>query len=890
MKKLLSILLLCFCFLNFNTLFSQDIEWPTDIAEVNTGANSTYLVQSSNIDGTPLVFGYVLGAFYTDDAGNLKCGGFANCSSSQHQLVVWGDDVLTPAKEGFAEGESITWLAYNNFLDQTYSASIEATSATANLYTINSFNVVTAFNVSGAVSGCNDSIACNFNTNATEDDGTCAYPAENFNCDGSCLDTDGDAVCDLDEIIGCQDASACNYNTMATDSSLCVFATGDCDSCSGDTDGTGTVVDNDVDNDGVCNADELGTCTDETACNYNNDSTVETDDLLCVYATEACETCSGELDGTGSVIDNDSDNDGICNADEISGCQDATACNYDATATDSDGLCEGLFGCTDSTYYEYNQEATCDNNSCSTLIVFGCTDSAAFNFNANATEDDGSCIAVIEGCTDASAFNFNELANTDDGTCYKYGCISEWADNYDELATDDDGSCYKYGCISEWADNYDELATDDDGSCELVACNYPYFFEYDSNYTISDPLLCITLIVEGCTNSDAENYNEEANLDDGSCVVFGCMNQEAENYNPDATIQDNSCVYYGCTNETAENYNEQATDNDGSCIIYGCVLSVFPNYNPEATIDDNSCSFDGLDIYGCTDQGALNYESQATQDNGSCLFNEEVESCSYTIEEEYIPLELYIGWGMFGYTCTDAIDVSVAFESITENILLVKENGGEIYFPEFNFNGIGDLVYSRGYQINMIEEVTDFSFCPTLIVTENIPQREVGDLAEGGIVFYVDETGEHGLVAAMEDLTEGATDPNGWGYNGYEWGCYDEYVNGADGTSIGTGYQNTLDIVAGCSETPIAASEALAYESEAYSDWYLPSKDELMEMYNTIGNGSPEGDIGGFGNNYYWSSSEYSYNVAWYVYFDNGDAGSYLSKYFANRVRVIRAF
>lgn len=352
------------------SLHAQVVEWPTDIAEVNTGANSTYLVQSSNLDGTPLVFGYVLGAFYKDDAGNLKCGGFANCSSSPHGLSVWGDDVLTPTKDGFSSGDTITWLAHNNFLDQTYSASIESTNTTANIYTLNTVNVVTAFNVSGSISGCNDTIACNFNTNATEDDGSCEYAAENLNCDGTCIDTDGDAVCDLDEITGCQDASACNYNTMATDSALCVFATGDCDSCSGETDGTGTVVDNDADNDGVCNADELGACTNETACNYNNDSTVETDDLLCVYATEGCETCSGESDGTGSVIDNDSDNDGVCNADEISGCQDTTACNYDATATDSDGSCEGLFGCTDSTYYEYNQEATCDNNSCSTPIVF----------------------------------------------------------------------------------------------------------------------------------------------------------------------------------------------------------------------------------------------------------------------------------------------------------------------------------------------------------------------------------------------------------------------------------------------------------------------------------------------------------------------------------------
>ena len=123
----------------------------------------------------------------------------------------------------------------------------------------------------------------------------------------------------------------------------------------------------------------------------------------------------------------------------------------------------------------------------------------------------------------------------------------------------------------------------------------------------------------------------------------------------------------------------------------------------------------------------------------------------------------------------------------------------------------------------------------------------------------------------------------------YQWGCYETSISGADGESIGTGYQNTLDIVSECSETPIAASEALAYESEGYSDWYLPSKDELIEMYNTIGNGSPEGDIGGFGNTWYWSSSENDSNFAWGVYFDNGHT-NFANKYNASRVRVIRAF
>ena len=593
------------------SLHAQVVEWPTDIAEVNTGANSTYLVQSSNLDGTPLVFGYVLGAFYKDDAGNLKCGGFANCSSSPHGLSVWGDDVLTPTKDGFSSGDTITWLAYNNFLDQTYSASIEATNTTANIYTLNTVNVVTAFNVSGSISGCNDTIACNFNTNATEDDGSCEYAAENLNCDGTCIDTDGDAVCDLDEITGCQDASACNYNTMATDSALCVFATGDCDSCSGDTDGSGTVVDNDADNDGVCNADELGACTDETACNYNNDSTVETDDLLCVYVTEGCETCSGELDGTGSVIDNDLDNDGVCNADEISGCQDATACNYDATATDSDESCEGLFGCTDSTYYEYNQEATCDNNSCSTLIVFGCTDSTASNYNANATEDDNSCIAVISGCIDSSAFNYNSQANTSDETCvneidveFTYSTTNSTLTfsvvvdtlnlilGSNEITTGDIiGGFYLADGVLNCA-GYEEW-TGEDISINLYEDDLttPEVDGITSDATIywivlQDATQFNYLVDLSITSVPGANFVNQ--MDVNQTIVIGCQDSTAFNYNSAATIADGACVPFieGCTEMDACNYNEDANTNDGTCYTITATIDSFMINTPLSVVTD----------------------------------------------------------------------------------------------------------------------------------------------------------------------------------------------------------------------------------------------------------------------------------------------------------------
>ncbi|MDG1396147.1 MAG: DUF1566 domain-containing protein [Flavobacteriales bacterium] len=315
-------------------------------------------------------------------------------------------------------------------------------------------------------------------------------------------------------------------------------------------------------------------------------------------------------------------------------------------------------------------------------------------------------------------------------------------------------------------------------------------------------------------------------------------------------------------------------------------------------------------------------------------------------ENPSLEVNLVAGWNMIGYPCTQDMLLTDGFSSVDDKISMVKNNNGAVYIPEFNFNGIGFLESGQGYQVKMNEFVMDFSFCESVqypnlegctdceasnfnqlaniddgscnydsdgdgvIDSEEVVgcqdslacdyninatdsgecfyaqdgydcdgniTAEIGDEIEGGYLFYLDETGTRGMVAAMEDLGE------------YEWGCIETSISGADGQAIGTGYQNTLDIVSGCSETPIAASEALAYELEGYSDWYLPSKDELYEMYNTIGNGSPEGNIGGFGNNWYWSSSEVNGNFAGNVDFDNGGT-NFDWKDSADRVRVIRAF
>ena len=158
----------------------------------------------------------------------------------------------------------------------------------------------------------------------------------------------------------------------------------------------------------------------------------------------------------------------------------------------------------------------------------------------------------------------------------------------------------------------------------------------------------------------------------------------------------------------------------------------------------------------------------------------------------------------------------------------------------------------------------------------------IGDQQLGGIVFYIDETGMHGLVAAI------------WDWAGiYEWGCYGTSISGADGQSIGTGLENTIAIIASCSETNTAAYECSNAVIDGYSDWYLPSAYELSEMWGNIFLGSTTFNQGNFwGNVIYWSSSEFDSFTPWYVYFtpEHGFPQAWHSKNSSFYVRPIRSF
>ena len=134
-----------------------------------------------------------------------------------------------------------------------------------------------------------------------------------------------------------------------------------------------------------------------------------------------------------------------------------------------------------------------------------------------------SCIACIYGCIDPIACNFNSLAEVDDGSCdFPNGCGDPLYLEYDISVTCSDvNDCLTpivTGCINPVACNYIPLANVNDGSCDLPnGCGNALYLEYNPLVTCSDASSCLTLIVNGCIDSIACNYNISADVDDGSC-------------------------------------------------------------------------------------------------------------------------------------------------------------------------------------------------------------------------------------------------------------------------------------------------------------------------------------------------------------------------------------
>jgi len=495
---------------------------------------------------------------------------------------------------------------------------------------------------------------------------------------------------------------------------------------------------------------------------------------------------------------------------------------------------EEILGCLDSDYQEFNPFANIDDGSCLNEHVFGCIDENAFNYNPDATQmeiyptcnyelwigdagADGwgnSFLGVVQGNnqwsftmgpgeyeqifpiwletdkpvkifyfeiggaqTPPEEVEFQTLHNSFKLTDQNGVVLIH--EGWNPFANNGQGALQPFappfyqtyeampfcgtlciptieGCLDSTALNYNEEANTDDGSC--------------------------IEIIPGCTQEIAFNYDENANFDDGSCVaeIVGCMDSTAWNYNSEANVGDDSCLYFGCTDSEATNYNEGANVDNGSCLYPGCTDPSAFNFNSEANIDDGSCI---LPIYGCTDPNAFNYDATANTDNNSCI--PVIEGCTNIFAFNYDAFANTDNGSciLTVYGCTDSTALNYDSDA---NV----DNGSCIEIVE----GCTDPI---ALNYNELANVDDFSCIDPVYGCTDSTAFNYNELAN------VDNN-------SCIPVVEGCTDPTAFNYNADAntedfscieviYGCtdenafnYDELANTDNGTCI--------DILTGCTD------------------------------------------------------------------------------------------
>jgi len=336
----------------------------------------------------------------------------------------------------------------------------------------------------------------------------------------------------------------------------------------------------------------------------------------------------------------------------------------------------------DDNYIEFNPAATVSDSSCATLKIYGCTDSTMFNYDSTANTMDyidscdytlvlhdlagngwvGSRLEIYQDDTSqfvmTSGFNqtytlqlkapklvrakffINQQAS---GTALECGftLINPMGDTVISVKPPFIQPFFVYGgitycgnecieivegCMDNMAFNYDSTANTPLPCYYVPGCMSPAYLEYHidtSNGVYTDINIqdsCVNLAVFGCTDTASFNYYSTANVDNGGCipVITGCMESLALNYNPLANTPDTCIAYvYGCTDPTMFNYDSLANTDDGSCepFVYGCMDSTMFNFNPLANANDTCVPY----IYGCTDPSMYNYEASANTEDFSCV-------------------------------------------------------------------------------------------------------------------------------------------------------------------------------------------------------------------------------------------------------------------------------
>jgi len=259
-----------------------------------------------------------------------------------------------------------------------------------------------------------------------------------------------------------------------------------------------------------------------------------------------------------------------------------------------------------------------------------------------------------------------------------------------------------------------------------------------------------------------------------------------------------------------------------------------------------------------------------------------------TISSEFVLADITVS-GVDGMACAWVFFMIKMYDSAGAVVPLCASDDGlsVLLDPQFATDASSSCAAltsadSTGFVYTLDQLVAAESVNSLSIESSGTRKYSVGDTGPGGgTIFYVDLNRSVGsqyfeaACAGWQNNCDGTSpDPTA------EWGCMGINFE-AVGTAIGDGEQDTPDIANGCSAATLAGD----YTNSGKSDWFLPSRDELNQMYVEMVS------VGGSSTDGCWSSSEYEYDasLAWNQRFYFGYQGSY-SKGASYCMRPVRSF
>lgn len=353
--------------------------------------------------------------------------------------------------------------------------------------------------------------------------------------------------------------------------------------------------------------------------------------------------------------------------------------------------------------------------------VLGCTNPEALNYVEGASVNDGSCIGVVEGCTDPTAFNYDADANTDDGSCIPVvlGCTNPDAGNYNPAANTDDGSCILTAPdweVTPTSSNHTilipETAELSIGETQIEDGDFVGVF-----YEVDGEMICGGFVLWTEETTSIAAYGADTGLNNGFqnneefswmfwdasenayIEVFAEYNTTFPNTN---TFQEDGVS--GILTLKSTTIQEIPLVNGWNMIStylkpldrdIASVMSPVVNNMLLAKAENGDVYWPAFDINTIDD--VIDGKAYKVRMNAPLV----LEVSGTVIKPELLTLNLPTAWSYLGYPRTEAANIENVLVSIEDDILIVKNQAGLVYWPEFGVNNIGNMEPGVGYQISM---------------------------------------------------------------------------------------------------------------------------------------------------------------------------------------------